>query len=62
MCRAEPVEHRQPHPEERNAEPLRRLAAMRMRDEEIAARRARLEILEIPDQHFLGDDFLERRG
>src|SRR5262245_16848237 len=51
VSRAEPVEHRNADPEERDAETLGALAAVRMRDEEIAALLFRevLEILEIAD-------------
>ena len=61
MRSANPVEHGEPHAIERRAKPLRRLPAMRMRDEEIAAGGPSLEVFQIADQHFFRHDFFEDR-
>ena len=60
---AEPVEHRKAGAMERNFEPLRGLAAMRMGDQEIAAALLGeiFKILEIADQNLLGLDPLQNR-
>src|SRR5664279_3928464 len=61
---AKPIEHRKAGAVERNLQPLRGLAAVRMRDQKIAAALLRevLQILQIADQDLLGLYALQHRG
>ena len=60
MRGAEPIEHRQADAIERHREPLGRLAAVRMRHQEVATLGAGFQILEVADQHLVAGHLLQQ--